>query len=98
MLSIGLWRWYIDITITILDTIHHLVFYEMFQILDPVVFKLCLLSWAQSTKLVPVPDAELCLRLQVVTIQLGPIDRASPSLSILVVVLISHRDKRVDRI
>jgi hypothetical protein len=27
MLSIGLWRWYINITITILDIIHHPVFY-----------------------------------------------------------------------
>jgi hypothetical protein len=27
MLSIGLWRWYINITITILDIIHRPVFY-----------------------------------------------------------------------
>jgi hypothetical protein len=27
MLSIRLWRWYINITITILDIIHHPVFY-----------------------------------------------------------------------
>jgi hypothetical protein len=27
MLSVGLWRWYINITITILDIIHRPVFY-----------------------------------------------------------------------
>jgi hypothetical protein len=27
MISIGLWRWYINITITIVDIIHRLVFY-----------------------------------------------------------------------
>jgi hypothetical protein len=32
MLSIGLWRWYINIIITILDIIHHPVFYLKSQI------------------------------------------------------------------
>jgi hypothetical protein len=55
MLSIGLWRWYINITITILDITHRHVFYLKYD----------------------VSETEFCLQLQVETIQLGPIDRAS---------------------
>jgi hypothetical protein len=36
MLSIGLCRWYINITITIMNIIYHPVFYAMFQRPNPV--------------------------------------------------------------
>jgi hypothetical protein len=58
MLSIGLWRWYINITITILDIIHRIVFYLKHGVrrLDSVsVFRWNLLSWIKQQELVPVP-------------------------------------------
>jgi hypothetical protein len=55
MLSIGLWRWYINITITILNNIHRPVFYLKHD----------------------VSDTEFCLRLQVESTQMCPVDRAS---------------------
>jgi hypothetical protein len=56
MLSVGFWRWYINITITILDIIHRPVFYlkkKTFWRLDSVsVFRWKLLIWDQYTELV----------------------------------------------
>jgi hypothetical protein len=49
--SIGLWRWYINTTITILDIIHRPIFY--LKHVSETGFCL-LLSWAQSTELVPL--------------------------------------------
>jgi hypothetical protein len=64
--------------------IHRPVFYlETFRILDSVsAFRWYLLSWAQSTELVPATGDWIgfCLRLEAVTTQLDPIDRASPFL------------------
>jgi hypothetical protein len=42
------------------------------------VFRWNQLTWAQSTKLVPISETGFCLRLQVEPTHLGPVDRASP--------------------
>jgi hypothetical protein len=54
MLSIGLWRWYINITITILDIIPRSVLYlkQAFWILNSVPVFRWRLSWAQQIELV----------------------------------------------
>jgi hypothetical protein len=69
MLSIGLWRWYINITITILDIIHRPVFYLKHD----------------------VSKTGFYFRLQAETSQMGPIDRAS--LCLLLVVLLVSGDR-----
>jgi hypothetical protein len=60
MLSIGLWSWYINVTITILDIIHRRGFLNMQRfgdwILSQFVFSWNILRWAQKKELVSVPD------------------------------------------
>jgi hypothetical protein len=62
MLSIGLWRWYITITITILDIIHNPVYYLKHKISET---GFCLLLQMEPTHLVPVDRAgPRCLRTE----------------------------------
>jgi hypothetical protein len=58
MLSIGLWQWYINITITILDIIHRSVFYLKYDISEP---EFCFCLQVQPTPLDPIDTASLCL-------------------------------------
>jgi hypothetical protein len=64
MLSMGLWRWYINITITILNIMHRPVFYLKDEI----------------------SGTEFCLRLQVESTQLDPVDRSVLPLSSLLLI------------
>jgi hypothetical protein len=59
MLSIGLWRWYINITITVLDTIHRHVFY-----LKNTTFRRLILS-PSSEGTYPIEGASLRLRTEI---------------------------------
>jgi hypothetical protein len=60
MLSVGLWRCYINITITFLYIIRRPVFYLKHN-LSGTGFCLCLL--VQPTQLGPIGKASLCLRI-----------------------------------
>jgi hypothetical protein len=59
MLSIGLWRWYIYITITILDIIHRPVFYLTYKVSET---SFCLRLQVEDPQLGPTDRASLCLR------------------------------------
>jgi hypothetical protein len=56
--SIGLWRWYINITITILDIIHRPVFYLKHDVSET---GFCLHLRVELTQLGPIDTASLCL-------------------------------------
>jgi hypothetical protein len=58
MLPKGLWRWYINITITILDIVHRPVFYLNDDILEIGFF---LRFQMESTQLDPIHRGSLCL-------------------------------------
>jgi hypothetical protein len=58
LLSIGLWRWYIDITITILDIIHRPVFYLKHDVSET---GLCLRIQVEPTQLDSVRRQRLVL-------------------------------------
>jgi hypothetical protein len=58
MLSIGLWRWYINIITTILDIIHRPVFYSKYNISDTGFFTRL---HVEPTQLDPIDWVILCL-------------------------------------
>jgi hypothetical protein len=58
MLSTGLWRWYINITITILDIIHRPVFYLKYDISET---GICLRLQVEPTQLGPIDGASFCV-------------------------------------
>jgi hypothetical protein len=58
MLSIGLWRWYINITITILDIIHRPVFYLKYDVSET---GFCLRLQKEPTRMGPIDIAGLSL-------------------------------------
>jgi hypothetical protein len=57
MLSIGSWRWHIDIIITILDIIHRPVFYLKHNVSDT---GLCLRLQVEHTQLSQIDGISLC--------------------------------------
>jgi hypothetical protein len=59
MLSIGLWRWYINITITILDIIQSPVFYLKQDVSET---GSCIRLHVEPTHMGPIDIASLCLR------------------------------------
>jgi hypothetical protein len=61
MLSIGLWWWYINITITILDNIQCPASYLKYDFSETA---FCLRLQVEPTQLGPVDIASLCLRTQ----------------------------------
>jgi hypothetical protein len=65
MLSIGLWRWYINATITILDIIHCPVFFFK---QDASKTGLCLHLQAEPTEVGPLDRVPLCLRTPATTL------------------------------
>jgi hypothetical protein len=68
MLSIDLWRWYINITITILDIIHRPVFYlKKKNVLET---GFCHRLHVEPTQVVPADKTSLCLVRQVVIFHL----------------------------
>jgi hypothetical protein len=58
MLSIGSWRWYINITITILDIMHRPVFYLKHDVSET---GFCLRLQVEPTQLCAIAKASLCL-------------------------------------
>jgi hypothetical protein len=64
MLSTGLWRWYINITITILDIIHRPVFYLKLNVSET---GICLRLQVESTQFSPIDRASLCLWTPAIT-------------------------------
>jgi hypothetical protein len=58
MLCIGLWRWYVNITITILDIIQRPVFYLKYDVSETA---FCLRLQVESTQLCPTDRDSLCL-------------------------------------
>jgi hypothetical protein len=61
MLSVGLWLWYINITITILDIIHRPVFFLEHNILKT---WFCLRLQVEAIQVGLIEIASLCLRRQ----------------------------------
>jgi hypothetical protein len=59
MLSIGLWRWYINITITVLDIIHRPVFYLKHNFKET---GFCLSLQMETTQQGPIYRDSLCVR------------------------------------
>jgi hypothetical protein len=60
MLSIGLWRWYINTTITVLDIIHRPAFYLKYNNSET---GFCLSLQVDPTQVSPIGRASLCLRI-----------------------------------
>jgi hypothetical protein len=65
MLSIGLWRWYINIAINILDIIHRPIFYLKYDVSEA---GFCLRIQVETTQLGPTNRGTLCLHV----IPVGP--------------------------
>jgi hypothetical protein len=59
MQSIGLWQWYINVTIIILDIVQRLVIYLKCDVLET---GFCLRLQVDPTQLGPIDTASLCLR------------------------------------
>jgi hypothetical protein len=57
MLSVGLWRWYINVTITFLDSIHRPVFYLKHDVSE---IGFCLRLQVEPTELGQIDRASLC--------------------------------------
>jgi hypothetical protein len=68
MLSIGLWLWYINITITILDIIHRIVFYLKLDISET---GFCLCLQVEHTQLSPIEEGSVVYFKIVVCMELG---------------------------
>jgi hypothetical protein len=84
MLSIGLWRWYINITITILDIIQRPAFYLKHDVSET---DFCLRLEAKPTQKDSTEWASLYLRLET--------GRWIMS-RFMIVILIYHRHKPID--
>jgi hypothetical protein len=64
MLSVGLWRWYINITITILKIVYRTLFYLKHNNSETV---FCLLFQVKPTRPVPIDKADIYHHLKMET-------------------------------
>jgi hypothetical protein len=58
MRSVGLWSWYVNITITILDIVHRPIFYLKQDVSET---GFCLHHEVEHTHVGPIEKASLCL-------------------------------------